>query len=398
MEMLHMTDTTVRPQATVVRMAHRRRSLFEYLVPTRDVTARSVIVLTHLLPDSREYLAAIQRVASVACVIAVPYSCDHAMLRELRDDGVTVLTPTLDDLLSPVKLGQLVSPYVPATGDLAITEIGGYFAGVVPELARQLGHRFRGVIEDTAAGHRRYQSATPVLPCPVVSVARSSLKEAEDVLVGESCLHSTEAMLRAIGEFVRGRHVLVLGYGRVGQGLARSLAGRRCHVMVYDVDPVRRAVALNEGFAIPTRSAALRSAEIVFGATGQQSLDVSDLDLLRDGVVLASCSSKQVEFAEGLRAAASRSRAVTPRVTEHVMRSRQWLMLNDGRPVNFSDQVSIGPALSLVQAEIVCAIDGVLSGGFGPGIHEMDETLRQKIAEAWIDMNCSAEDGRLLWT
>lgn len=62
-------------------------------------------------------------------------------------------------------------------------EIGGYFAPVLQDLRTEFAQDFLGVVEDTEIGHRRYQEAQP-LPCPVVSVARSTLKAAEDSLVG----------------------------------------------------------------------------------------------------------------------------------------------------------------------------------------------------------------------
>src|SRR5262249_54446418 len=154
---------------------------------------------------------------------------------------------------------------------LAILEIGGYFSGLVNVFKERFGDAFLGVIEDTERGHRQYLKVSS-LDCPVISVARSPLKRPEDSLVGPSCIYSAESILRGSGFSLGPIVALVIGYGRVGSGLAAVLRGRGCRTLVYDVDPLRRVQALADGFATPSRSKALGSADAIFGATGTCSI------------------------------------------------------------------------------------------------------------------------------
>jgi len=86
-----------------------------------------------------------------------------------------------------------------------------------------------------------------------------------------------------------GRRVAVFGYGSCGQGIAASFRNAYSTVCVVEVDPVARLEASLDGFAVPERDEALRGADIVITATGAESvISGSDLDLLKDGVVLCN--------------------------------------------------------------------------------------------------------------
>lgn len=83
-------------------------------------------------------------------------------------------------------------------------------------------------VEDTENGFRRYlELGKP--PCPVLrpvsrfSVARSPLKEPEDYLVGQSVVFSTEALIRSGSDILQGGAACVIGFGKLGSSIARTL-------------------------------------------------------------------------------------------------------------------------------------------------------------------------------
>lgn len=112
------------------------------------------------------------------------------------------------------------------------------------------------MVEDTENGHRRYAELDK-LPCPVISVSRSPLKEPEDFLVGQSVAFSTEALMRSRGDILHGRTALVIGFGKLGSSIARLLHVKGVQVTVYDIDPVRRTQALCMHETGPTDRAAI---------------------------------------------------------------------------------------------------------------------------------------------
>src|SRR5947209_4026156 len=228
----------------------------------------SVILVTHILPDRRTLFSAIEEVAKIDRVLAIPYSIDKPTLERLQRN-YQILTPTLSDLRSASFLVDVVRS-IPGDQPLIIVEIGGYFASAVVQLKRLLGARLVGVIEDTEAGHRKYELQGDNAPCPVLSVARSSLKLGEDLLVGTSCVFSCEKILRSAGFVFEPRRPLVLGFGKVGTGLAYSLQRRGCAPVVFDSDPIRRVIALSSGFRVPKIEAALAQCDVIFGATANK--------------------------------------------------------------------------------------------------------------------------------
>lgn len=277
--------------------------------------------------------------------------------------------------------------------DIILIEVGGYFAKCVNNLRTK---RVIGVIEDTEAGYRAYASSSH-LRVPVISVARSPLKNAEDTLIGPAAVFSIEKSLRAIDKPIEGLHATVLGFGKIGRGAALALRAKHCVVSVFDTNPVLRVRALAKGYQVPERKRALETADLIIGASGHQSVIEDDLSALKSGVILASCSSKQVEFDI---ASIKRRLPVHARISDHIAcyasdRSR-LLLLKDGTPVNFSDGSIIGPIISIVHAEIILSIGELieLHADENIGIHENKASVKHLAAEMWLSKFVDERSGR----
>jgi adenosylhomocysteinase len=240
------------------------------------------------------------------------------------------------------------------------------------------------VVEDTENGHKRYAELDK-LPCPVVSVARSPLKDPEDFLVGQSVVFSTEALMRGRGDILHGRPALVIGFGKLGSSIARLLHAKGVQVTVYDIDPVRRAQALSQGFTVARdRDTALHNAGLVLCATGSISLRSEDFSTLRNGAYVATVTSSEDELdLADLPAVYERSRD-----TEHITRYRTtghyFYLLNGGNAVNFLHGASVGPFIFLVQAEILAAVRMLARGDLAAGMHEVSAADRAAIADTWL--------------
>lgn len=376
-------------------ISSRRADFFRRIADSVPRLDGSIIFLTHLLPDRLELVPAMARVASIAKIIAVPYSIDHPTLGSLRS-SYDVATPQLAELLDPEYVLGLIRRIGMRT-PFVIVEVGGYFAKALNTLKAEYDDGFMGVIEDTESGHRRYLAAQP-LPCPVLSVARSNLKRPEDALVGASCLHSVEKILREYGLPFGPEPALVVGYGPVGAGVASALRQRGCFVSVYDVDPLRRVLALSHGFPIPERKIALSAARMIFGATGDFSIAGEDFELLQNGTVLASCSSKELEFdVEHLRQTHIEE-PILPGFSAYRRHGRTLYLISDGQPVNFRDSAVLGPALALVQAGILVSLKHLPALIGRPGIYELDLETQSSLTRQWINHFCDQNEGIYLNT
>lgn len=351
------------------------------LVPSID---SQTIVLAHCLKDLPHLLFGLSQVTKIANVLCIPYSIDPKAM-EVVSREYRIEVPTLSDVSDPEYLMNCVKESVrDDERPLVVVEVGGYFSAIGDRLVRELGERFLGIIEDTEAGHRRYECRASTLTFPVVSVARSVLKASEDTLIGPSTIFSVEKLLRSMDWQLEGRRALVLGFGNIGASVARKLQRRNCSVAVFDIDPVRRVRALAEGFRIPDRTAALRTSDLVIGATGTRSLAGQDFFLLPSGSVLASCSSRDVEFdVEKLATSHARAPISHTDVDEYVRGRKVLYLLRGGLPVNFIDGSIVGPVIALVQAELVASFRTLLEKRGSGGLFENDFHLRREIAGLW---------------
>ncbi len=368
-----------------------RKQYFQAIANLVPKCHTQIVIITHILPDRPELLEAIASIAPIALIVAIPYSIEHTALSSLQEK-YTIVTPTLDELLNPHFLSDMNIKNIDPSISIIILEIGGYFASALELLKNRTNNNLIGIIEDTETGHRQYEKMTQ-LPCPVISVARSSLKETEDALVGNSCLFSAESLLRQAGFLMEGKRALVLGFGKVGRGIAHALLRRHCPVSVYDKASIRRVLALSENFHVPEKKDALSQAEIIFGATGNFSLKAEDYPLLKKGAVLISCSSKTIEFdLDFLKKHYDRVEVFT-NFDMYQNNEHFFYLLGKGKPINFLDGAVIGPVLALVQGEIIFAIKTLFNLKDQTGIFEVNEQDRQLLADKWLYYFCDPSTG-----
>lgn len=358
------------------------RAVTDTLIPTTGADAVRSLLVTHLLPERPSFVRAVDRIAQVAAVLPKPKSVH-------RDAARTV---SLAYPVDPLSRDQFADPDTAlayceqraAGRPLVLLDVGGYFAPVLHELCDRFSGRIVGVVEDTENGHRRYlELGKP--PCPVYSVARSPLKQPEDHLVGQSIVFSTEALMRSRGDILPGRAATVIGFGKLGSSIARTLHAKGVRVTVFDADPVRATQALAHGFHVaPTRPAALSTAGMVMCATGNLALRHHDFAGLPNGAYLASVTSSEDELELDALAGVYERSPVAEHVTRYATVGHYFYVLADGNAVNFLHGASVGAFIFLVQAEILAAAARCVSGDTEPGYHQLPDADRQRIAHIWL--------------
>ncbi|MFC1418417.1 adenosylhomocysteinase [Streptacidiphilus cavernicola] len=340
-------------------------------------------LITHLLPERPCFVRAVAQASQLRAVLPKPKSIHPGVRREIEQ---TVPCDTLTrDLFADADAAIDYLETHAAGESVVLLDVGGYFAPALAEVAARFSGRLLGVVEDTENGHRRYAELDK-LPCPVVSVARSPLKDPEDFLVGQSVVFSTEALMRGRGDILHGRSALVIGFGKLGSSIARLLHVKGVQVTVYDIDPVRRTQALAQGFAVARdRESALTGAGLVLCATGAVSLHGEDFPHLRNGAYVATVTSSEDELElAGLPEVYARATA-GDYVTRYQTTGHYFYLLNGGNAVNFLHGASVGPFIFLVQAEIIAALSQLTRGNLDPGIHEVPSEDRAAIAATWLN-------------
>ncbi|MGW5864652.1 NAD-binding protein [Streptomyces sp. NPDC055239] len=339
-------------------------------------------LITHLLAERPAFVRAVAAMTRLTAVLPKPKSVHPGAKCEVeRTYTIDTLTREMfgeaDDALDYFESRA-------ADRTVALLDVGGYFAPSLADVHSRFTGRLAGVIEDTENGHRRYENLDK-LPCPVISVARSPLKDPEDFLVGQSVVFSTEAVMRGRGDILHGRPALVIGFGKLGSSIARLLHAKGVQVTVFDIDPVRRTQALSQGFTVARdREAGLTGAGLVLCATGAVSLRGEDFSHLRNGAYVATVTSSEDELElAGLPDVYTRAQ-VGDYVTRYQTTGHYFYLANGGNAVNFIHGASVGPFIFLVQAEILAAIRMLTRGDLAPGIHEVRAPDREAIAATWL--------------
>lgn len=375
------------------RYRHKFFQEIAAMVSKKDV---QFVIITHILPDRPEVLSAIETISPIALVIAIPYSIEKPTYAALKN-SYNIVSPSLEELTNKEYLLTCILNNIDVNKPVIILEIGGYTAQIIQELKAKLGTKLIGVIEDTETGHRQFERLSS-LPCPVISVARSPLKETEDFLVGSSCLFSTERLIRSAGFLLECKRALILGFGKVGRGLAHALLRSGCQVCVYDTNPIRRILALSEGFQIPNKQAALQQSDLIFGATGNYSVGEDDFTYLKKGALLISCSSKKIEFDLECLNKHYQHEDIFENFTKFSPKNsnkveHHFYLLAEGAPINFLDGAVIGPVLTLIQAEIIYAIKTICSLQENNGLFTITEEERKLLANKWLEYFCDDKSG-----
>lgn len=371
----------------------RKNDYFQSIAELVQNTNAEIVVITHLLEDRPEFLSALSQICRIKMVVGIPYSINKSVEQSLRD-SYTVITPALTQLNDHVFMANLILSKISKTTPLIIVEIGGYCANAIKIIHEKIGDNLLGVIEDTEAGYRRYASIDN-LPCPVVSLARSSLKSSEDAMIGASCVFSFEKILRQLGLPLNGKKSLVCGFGKIGMSVGHTLMRRASPTMVVDIDPVKRLYALAQGFQVPSKENALRQADVVYGCAGTQSINGSDISKLRSGAILVSCSSKDIEFDINFLEKNYKKNVYTDNFCSFVKSGQTIYLAGSGRPINFIDGAVVGPLLSLVQAEIIASIDTLqkLNAQGKTGLFDVDDDKKSQLANTWLNMFCDQTRG-----
>lgn len=349
------------------------------------------VAVAHMVPNAVDFLQAVSKLTSLKMVLAKPKSYNRSERSTIEETlAIPVKRLTRELSQDPHRLCELLQGAGVGEQPLVLIDIGGYFASSADTIQTELDGTLAGIMEGTENGAQRYD-ARPPATVPVITVARSPLKLPEDYLVGSSVVFSIEAVLREQSEILQTRRACVIGYGRVGSGVADVLRGRGIPTSVFDIDPVAVANAAARGYEVFTNiPAALQRTNLIVCATGNKALAAQQFRMLRPDTVVASVTSSDDELdLAGIEGTHDRFDH-SPHIVEYVSRSEEhvfWL-INDGNAANFLHGAVIGPAIQLIEGEKLAAIVALATGGrIEPGapLAEVSTELRRRVATTWVE-------------
>ncbi|MEI6898575.1 MAG: adenosylhomocysteinase [Bacteroidota bacterium] len=149
---------------------------------------------------------------------------------------------------------------------------------------------WKGVSEETTTGvHRLYQMMEKgKLLVPAINVNDSVTKSKFDNLYG--CRESlADGIKRATDVMIAGKVVVVLGYGDVGKGCAKSMKSYGARVLITEIDPICALQAAMEGFEVTTVEDALPEGNIWVTTTGNKDVITAEhLSKMKDQAIVCN--------------------------------------------------------------------------------------------------------------
>jgi adenosylhomocysteinase len=292
-------------------------------------------------------------------------ACDYLAARGVRVVG----GPTSDPAVHDADLWEVVRSHP----DLLLDNGGDLFVRYLEEPYEGL----RGGTEETTSGRLRLEPLRDRIGLPVLVINDSPIKQfAENRhAVGQSVL---ESFIRITNKSTNGKRVTVFGYGACGKGVAANFRNAYAVVSVVERDPVARLEAMLDGFLVPERDDALRSADVVITVTGAKDVvTAADVPLLKDGAILANAGHFPWEIdAAGIGAAAGeQGRRI------HVLTGGHMVNLAGPRPLgNSIESMDLGFAL-----QSRC-LEAVAKGDVGPEacVVPVPRAIDEQVADAFV--------------
>jgi adenosylhomocysteinase len=204
-------------------------------------------------------------------------------------------------------------------------------------------HRFaktwKGVSEETTTGvHRLYQMMEKgELLVPAINVNDSVTKSKFDNLYG--CRESlADGIKRATDVMIAGKVVVVLGYGDVGKGCARSMRAYGARVLITEIDPICALQAAMEGFEITTMEEAVKEGNIFVTSTGNKDvITLEHMKQMKDQVIVCNIGhfDNEIQVDQLVSYSGIKHVNIKPQVDKYIFPAGNVLfLLAEGRLVN----------------------------------------------------------------
>ena len=269
------------------------------------------------------------------------------------------------------------------TGPQIVIDDGAELTRRIVEHRPQLVGQLEGVTEETTTGVGRLRALAEagLLTFPAIAANNARCKHMFDNPHGTGQTALT-AILRLTNLSAAGKRFCIVGYGWVGQGLARRAEGYGGKVTVVELDPVQALRAHMDGHRVAPLARAVEDADFVITATGRVAAVTAEVfPHMKDRVILANAGHHNREIDVTALAAWGEATEVRPGVTRYDNGSKRAYVLVDGALVNIAggdgNPIEIMDLSFSVQA---LSAHHLASGRVPPGLNPFPDDLDREIA------------------
>jgi adenosylhomocysteinase len=211
-----------------------------------------------------------------------------------------------------------------------------------PDIWHKTVKSLRGVSEETTTGvHRLYQLMQKgKLLFPAINVNDSVTKSKFDNTYG--CRESLpDGIKRATDIMLAGKKVVVLGYGDVGKGSAKSMVGYGARVTVTEIDPICALQATMEGFAVKRIEDMLHEGDIYVTTTGNKDvITIKHMEKMKDKSIVCNIGhfDNEIQVEKLMKYPGIVRNRIKPQVDQFTFPDgHSIILLSEGRLVNLGN-------------------------------------------------------------
>ena len=249
----------------------------------------------------------------------------------------------------------------------------------------------KGVSEETTTGvNRLYQMLdNGELLFPAINVNDSVTKSKFDNLYG--CRESlADGIKRATDVMVAGKVVVVCGYGDVGKGSARSLAGLGARVVVTEIDPICALQAAMEGFEVTTIEDTLGRGDIYVTTTGNKDvITYEHIASMKDQAIVCNIGhfDNEIQVVNLENAPGVERLNIKPQVDKYIFPDgKAVFLLAEGRLVNLGCATG-HPSFVMSNSftnQSLAQID-LWKNNYKVGVYRLSKKLDEEVARLHLD-------------
>lgn len=271
--------------------------------------------------------------------------------------------------------------------DIVIDD-GGDLAELLHTVAKDKTVNLTGGCEETTTGVHRLQilENEKKLRYPVIAVNDARCKHLFDNRYGTGQSTLT-AIMATTNLLIAGKTVVVAGYGMCGKGIAMRSKAFGAKVVVTEIDPIKAAEALMEGFDVMPMDQVATIGDIFITVTGcKDVITAKHYPLMKNGAILSNAGHFDVEInIPELAKMAVNIENKRTNVKGYQMENGNWIhILAEGRLVNLAagdghpvEIMDMSFALQALSARYILENGKTLS----PGVYQIPQELDEKVGE-----------------
>lgn len=249
----------------------------------------------------------------------------------------------------------------------------------------------KGISEETTTGvHRLYQMMEKgELLVPAINVNDSVTKSKFDNLYG--CRESlADGIKRATDVMIAGKVVVVLGYGDVGKGCAKSMRSYGARVIITEIDPICALQAAMEGFEVTTMEEAVKEGNIFVTTTGNcDVITIEHMQQMKDQAIVCNIGhfDNEIQVDKLVNFSGIQHVNIKPQVDKYIFPSGNAIfLLAEGRLVNLGCATG-HPSFVMSNSftnQVLAQID-LWKSNYETGVYRLPKHLDEEVARLHLE-------------